>query len=136
VDYPKLKAELTNDPLALGYSGMNDQIAANKLNATDTGRTQVRNSVSKLEIFKGIVNSEWPTTAILQNKLQTMFALDTIDPSNANIQAIITSIFAAGTATRANIIAMATQTVSRATELALGEVVSAGHVQQARSGNW
>jgi hypothetical protein len=135
VQYDVLRAELLNDPVALGYGALTDANAAAKLNATNTGRTLSRTSVSKNELLRAITDSEWPTTAVLQNKLLCIFSCDSIDASNANVKAVFAAIFGAGTATRTALLALGTQTVSRAVELGLG-VVLVADVTIARGGSW
>jgi hypothetical protein len=135
MNYTQLQAELSNDPVGLGYSGLSDSLAATKLNATNTNRTLARKAVSKNEILTAIVDSEWPTTGILQNKLLCIFSCDTIDASNANVKAVFAAIFGPATATRGGLLALGTQTVSRAVELGLG-IVLAADVTLARSGSW
>lgn len=127
-----LKTELTTDPLAFGYSGMTHLVAAQKLNATNTGRTLPRTSVGKNELLTAIVDSEWPSTAILQNKLLCIFCCDTIDASNTNVRGVFAAIFGSATTTRANLLALGTRTVSRGEELGLGDV-TAGDVERARA---
>lgn len=135
MDFPKLRLELITDPVTLGYAGKADQQAADLLNSTTTGRTATRTSVTKREVFNAIVDADWPSTAVLQNKLIVLFSQDAVDPSNTNVRGVIASIFGAGTTSRANLLALSTQTVSRAAELGL-EVVQAGHVQGARANLW
>jgi hypothetical protein len=135
MEYQLLRTELGTDSVGLGYAGKTDQQAADLLNATNTGRTLPRTMVRKSEIFQAIVNSEWPTTAVLQNKLLILFSQDSVNAADPNTQAIIGSIFGPGTQTRANLLALAQQTVSRAVELGLGPVTGVD-VGLARSGQW
>lgn len=142
MNFPALRTELTTDPVALGYSGLTDVQAAAKLNALDTGRTLPRTNVPVAEIYNAIVNADWPDpgaagTRVAESKLRGLLAMQTIDASNANTKAIIAAIFGAGTTTRANLLALATRTVSRAEEIGLG-VVTAGDVGLARAkdGGW
>jgi hypothetical protein len=136
MDYGALRSELTTDPVTLGYSGLTDTQAAAKLNATDTGRTQARTAVPVAEIYNNIVNADWPTAASTsESKLRALLGMQTIDASNANTKTIIGAIFGAGTQTRTNLLAIGTQTVSRATELGLGPVL-VSDVTKARAGVW
>jgi len=138
MDYAKLRAELLTDPVALGYAGQTDQQAADLLNSLTTGRTQPRTQVPVAELFNAIDNGGWPTTALTQDKLAAVLNMQVIDASNANTRGIIGSIFpnsGATAATNARLQALATRTVSRATELGL-EVVAPLDVNRARSGVW
>lgn len=135
MNFRVLHEELVADPLGFGYSTLSDTETANKLNATTTGRTLARTAIPKREVLNAIVNAEWPGTAILQNKLLVIMSVDFLDASNPNVQGVIGSIFGAGTQTRANLLALANRTVSRAEELGLG-VVLATDVSRARAGGW
>lgn len=140
MQYDVLRTELLTDPLPLGYSGLTDAQAAAKLNAVDTGRTQARTAVPPQEIFNAINDAAWPTTAILQDKLRAVLGMPAVDASNANTRGILGAIFPASGATLATntrLVALGTQTVSRAVELGLG-IVQAADVTLARTkaGGW
>lgn len=138
MNYTVLRAELLADPIPLGYSGLTDALAAAKLNATDTGRSQNRTAVPPSEIFNAIDNGAWPTTAILQNKLAVVLAMPTIDASNANTRGILGSIFPASGVTQntnTRLLALSSRVISRAEELGL-EPVTQLDVNRARSGVW
>lgn len=152
MDYAALRVELAGDPLTVAnaaswntgtgykrpYAQLDDATAAQKLNAVDTGRTVPRTTVGKNELLGAIVDAEWPTTAILQNKLLTIFSCDTIDASNTNVKGIFAAIFGPATVTRTNLLALGARVVSRAEELGLSppSPVTANDVKLARSGNW
>jgi hypothetical protein len=135
VDYQILQAELTSDPVPLGYAGLNDTQAAAKLNATNTGRTAARRAVTKNELLSAIVPSEWPSTALPQNQLLCIFSCDTVDASNTNVRALFGAIFPAGSATRTNLLAIGTVAISRGVELGIGQVTPVD-VGRARAGVW
>lgn len=136
MQYDVLRNELLADPIGLGYSGMTDLLAAAKLNALDTGRTQARTAVPVAEMFNAIVNADWPAVASLaESKLRALLQMQTVDASNANIKVIIGAVFGAGTVTRTNLLAIGSQTVSRAVELGLG-VITTLDVTRARAGVW
>ena len=136
--YETLRAEVLNDPAALGYAGKTDQQVADLLNSLTTNRTIPRTQVPVSELFSAIDNGAWPTTALTQDKLAAVPNMQVIDASNANTRSIIGSIFpnsGATAATNARLQALATRTVSRATELGL-EAVTALDVNRARAGVW
>lgn len=140
MDYAALRAELTTDPLALGYAALTDTQAAATLSALDTGRTQPRTAVPVQEIFNQVEDAAWPSTAILQDKWRGVLSMPVVDASNTNTRAILGTIFpnsGATAATRTRLLALSTTPVSRATELGLG-TVTAGDVALARakSGGW
>lgn len=137
-DYARLRAELLADPAGLGYAGLSDQAASDRIGATDTGRTLARTAVPASEILGAIDNGAWPTTAILQDKLRGVLGIDPIDTSNDNIRGILGAIFPVGGqtgATRTRLLALSERTVSRAEELGLG-AIEAEDVRIARSGIW
>lgn len=136
MNYSALRAELLDDPLAWGYATLSNGAAAARLNALDTGRAAARTRVENTEVFNAIVNADWPAAgSVSESKLLALLAMPYVDASNANTRAIIGAIFGANTATRANLLALATRPVSRAEELGLG-AVSAGDVALARGGVW
>lgn len=136
MDYPVLRNELLADPVALGYAGKTDAQAAALIMATNTGRTLARRSVTKNEILNALVSSEMPATNSAQAlKLQIIMMCDTVDASNTNVRNMFGDIFAPGTTTRTNLLALGSRTVSRAEELSLGTVLEVD-VQRARSGAW
>lgn len=137
-DLSRLQTELNTDPLALGYAGMTNLQAANKLNALDTGRTRQRTAVPAREVLGCIDNGAWPSTGANQDKLARLLSIDPIDASNANIRGIFAAVFPNSgntAATNQRLNALATETISRAAELGYG-VVTEGEVQMARAGSW
>lgn len=136
MNYAALRQELTLDPVPLGYAGLSDTQAAAKLNALDTGRTQPRTAVPVQEVFNQVEDAAWPSTAILQDKWRGVLSMPVVDASNTNTRAILGTIFpnsGATAATRARLLALSTQPVSRATELGLG-IVLESDVTRARAG--
>jgi hypothetical protein len=139
VDYARLRAELLGtEPGSLGYTGLSDQAAADKLNATNTGRTLPRAVIPTWEMREAIVQSEYAAaTAANRQWLDMILAGENVTAAPGNIRTGLLAIFAAGSTTRANLAALQTRTVSRAEELGLG-VVAPGDVELARtkSGGW
>lgn len=134
MDYILLKSELISDPLVRGYSSMTDAQAAGDLNSKY--RTVPVRVLASHEIFEAIVPSEYDALAnTAKDKLKAMLAMGTIDPYGANTSSTFSALFAAGTQTRANLLALRTTAISRAEELGLG-VVAPGHVYKARNGSY
>jgi hypothetical protein len=132
MDYLALKNELSTDPLSRGYAGMTNAQAAASLNTAN--RTITRKSISGAEIIKATLVAEYTA---LSADLKTAYwgmvgASGGVDPSDANTRAIFGAMFGAATTTRANLLALQNQTVSRAAELGLGEVTP-GDVQCAKA---
>ena len=131
MDYDKLKAELTGDPL--GYASMTHQQAADSLNALT--RTAPRTSISGGELLACTTVAEVTAlTAAARDFFLALIQMDSLDITSANVRTLLGALFAAGTTTRTNLIALAASTtlLSRATELGL-PFVGAHHVATARS---
>lgn len=142
--YEALRAEVTADPVTLGYAGKTDQQIADLLNATNTGRTLARTHVDTWELIgavqSGTPSAAWPAPASKQESmLLAIMGLSFVDVSNPNIRAIFGEIFpnSGNTATtRANLLALSTRAASRADELNLGGAVTALDVNRAKAGVW
>ena len=121
MDLVALKAELVNDPLPRGYAVMSDESAANSLNTPN--RTPNRESTDAGTILSAMVRSEFDalTTA---NKDYVRVVLSTAGaiPLTATFRANLAAMFAAGTTTRTNFLALQSRPGSRAEELGLGFV--------------
>ena len=128
-----LKTELTTDPLGRGYAGMTNTQVVTSLRTAN--RTVERRSVSGSQIYNAIVPSEFSALLATQQQLvRDVFGLgDTIDVrTGTNVRAVMLAAFGAGTTTRANLIALVQETVSRAAEIGLGDVRE-GDVARARA---
>ena len=116
-----LKSELTTDPLARGYAGMNDEAAANSLNTKD--RPVLRKVIPTYEIFEAIIPSEFDAlTAPIKARVQMLLGLGQISVNGANAKLTLLGAFNGGSNTRAALIALATQLGGRGDELWLGLV--------------
>lgn len=127
-----LSDEITNDPLARGYAGMTDaQVAASLTGVID--RTKTRATVSGSEIFNATDDVEYAALTDAQKSAwDALCAIETIDTGNGVAKAREAELFGAGTTTRSNLVALRTESVSRAQELGLGNV-NEGDVRQARA---
>jgi hypothetical protein len=124
-----LKAELTDDPLERGYSGMSDAEAATSLNTVDCTRN--RTTMTGSEIVNAIDSVEWAALSDAQQQTFWNIAhLGTVDPCGVEATMLI-SVFGAGSGTIAALAAARTEDVSRANELGIG-VVFPGDVENAR----
>jgi len=126
-----LKNELTDDPLGRGYAGMTDQQAATDLNTAYCEVTRER--VETWEVIEATVASEWAAlTANEKERYSTFIAAGVLNPSGANTKSAFAAMFGAGTQTRANLLALSVETISRADELEIG-FVTAERVASARA---
>lgn len=144
-----LKTEILTDPLTRGYSGMSDQQVADDLNTAY--RTRPRTTVRAAALFARLVSSEYAAALAAGGGVGTrngtmlshLLGQGEIDPSDANVAALITTVFGGGSDTVANITGavgssfpgddLRVELISRATELGLLETMTAGHVTVARS---
>lgn len=127
-----LKAELTLDPLAIGYAGFSAIECVASLNA----RTRPGNvlSVTK-DVFVNKVlrwNEVETLSAAKRDTLAIMMQADNLDLSvNGNPITYLATLFGPATQTYANYLALATPMLSRAEELGLGSI-SLQQIQEAR----
>jgi len=130
MDYAKLKAEITNDPLALGYSGKTDEQVCALINAKT--RSKHVELLQPTQILNAVVYAEWTAkTATQQQMIWNLLGMGALNPWGIEAT-IFTSVFGAGSATITALAAMRVQTISRAEELGI-ETVYAGHIAEARA---
>jgi hypothetical protein len=127
-----LRNELLTDPLGRSYGPMTDAQAATSLNTAN--RAAKRTIIPARDIIGATVPSEWAAlTAAEKQRYQTITGAGDVDTSHTNVQDAFLAMFANGTTTRANLIALRDlPNVSRATELGLPPV-GAHHVAAARA---
>ena len=129
MDIDKLKTELTDDPLARGYSGMTDAAAAADLNTVY--RTKNKTSMTGSEILNNVDATEWAALdAAEKQTVWDIVHLGTINPFGVEATLMI-GVFEGGSATITALQAARKDDVSRAVELGLGNV-KVGNVQLAR----
>lgn len=131
--YQTIRDELDNDPLARGYAGMTDQQATDSLNTED--RSVDRETMSASEIFEAIEVAEWQAlTADQKNQVEKVIQLgDNIQiGTGTKARAFLADAFGPATTTRATLLSLAQETISRAQELGLGTLVI-GDIQNARA---
>ena len=131
MNYATLYAEITNDPAA--YAGKADTEIAALLNA----ETQqiARTTIAAAELWENTDLTEYKAlSAAERDAFWGLCSLDSIDvAAGTNSRAALSQLFPAGSATRANLIALLQTPVmmSRAAVLGLGRV-RVGHVEWAR----
>jgi len=133
MSHNQLKEELTNDPLARGYSGMTDEQACDSLNTVN--RTKPNDFVTGDELF-GVTDSvEWEAlTEHSQSLWMQICSRDSVNPLLPATIAFVTSVFGSSS-TLGSLTALQTKEVSRAGELGISEV-SVPHVSFARRGSY
>ncbi len=126
-----LKNELTNDPLTRGYAGMDDAAAAADLNTEY--RTRDRSRITGADLLDATVQAEYAALAAAERGTwDAMLQMQEINLADTNTRQMIGGVFGGGTTTRANLVALQDETISRAVELGLGYVAQ-GSVERART---
>ncbi len=129
MDYAKLKAELTDDSLTRGYSGMTDVQAAADLNTVYRERNKA--SMSGSEVINNVDPGEWNALTDAQREaVWNIVHLGTLNPFGIEAT-MLTAVFGAESNTIAALAAARKESVSRAVELGLG-TVAPGDVENAR----
>ncbi len=124
-----LRAELTDDSLARGYSGMSDKASASDLNSIYRERN--RTSMTSSEVFQAIdVNELNALTEANRDDVMHVLGFASLDPFGREA-VLFTGHFGALSATITALKALRKEAVSRGVELGLGEVKT-GHVEEAR----
>ena len=127
-----LKAEITDDPLSRGYSGMNDLEVAGSLNTVN--RPVTKTYLTGSEIFNATDYTEYGAlTSDQQASWDRLCGVDQINISSGIAKGREAELFGPGSVTRAALVALkVSPQVSRGTELGLGTVYE-GNVQEARA---
>lgn len=123
VDFPALANEINNDPMTLGYAGKSDYEIATILNtAGASGETLFKSYTLVEDIIACIVRSEYDALAAAGKTYLNEVVLKSakVKTGNETLRNQIGGLFAAGTATRTNLIAVASRAASRA-EILFGE---------------
>lgn len=138
-----LKTEFTNDPKAMGYSGLTSSACADKLNLVGaSGETLPdRKLVNSQEVMGAIDTTEWGSifstlTAAQKEWFDDLVAGGTVDASNGRIRTGLGAMFPNATAptTRAALLALINRSCSRAEILfGAGTVVYEHDVIRARA---
>lgn len=129
MNFLALKTEIQTDPTGLGYgtwlTPIDDARIALLLNDA-TKRAITRTLVPSWEIVTAFDPAEFTArTQLQQSQLATILSGGIVNMQNSNVRQIAGNIFPIGGPTRAALLALQTQTVSRATELGLGTVLAA-----------
>ena len=125
-----LKTELTTDPNAYGYaphvaSGSTGALAA-LLNEPRTTINVPRGLVGTWEIIAATDGAEYGAlNATAKDIYKTLVSAGTVDVADAQIQAILKTLFPSPSTTRTNLIARLTRPGSRAEQLFGGGVTHA-----------
>lgn len=130
MDYAKLKTELTTDPIVRGYAGMGDEAAAATFTAVN--RSVNRESTDGGTIAASLVRSEFAALSAGDKQYVQLLVGAVSIPLTATLKTELGAIFANGTTTRANLVALLSRPGNRAEEIGLGGVPTTSDVAKAR----
>lgn len=127
----ELRDELLNDPLARGYSGMDDQAASDDLNTVYRERNLT--SMSSSEVYNAIDQAEWAAlTVVDRQELWDILHLGTVNPFGREAQRF-TAIFGGGSTTISALADARKEDITRAEELeGVRSPMKSGYVEEAR----
>ncbi len=130
MDIDALKIELLAGHPDTGAYSVDDQIAADELNAVN--RTRARGTVTGSEVLNATDDVEFTALqAANKGRWLAMCGVDEINTGSGVAKSIEADLFGAGTTTRTNLLALKNPPASRAEEIGLG-FVRVGHVIEAR----
>ncbi len=125
-----LVEELTNDPLALGYTPMSNLDVAISLNALTRSRN--RDSISTTEILEAIDSSAlMALTGAKATRVWGLLGMNSVDPFGVAAEVLIDA-FGSGSTTITALAILRVEAISRAAELGYPRKVGEGHVEMAR----
>lgn len=133
-DIDALQTELTTDPLGRGYAGMTDEQAAADLNTVYRDNPNPPDVVSSAAIWNALDGTEYDALSAGDKALVDFIGGlgGDIPIGSGLIKTKLFAVFAGGTTSRNNLIALASGgQVSRGQELGLGHVTP-GIVEEAR----
>lgn len=130
-DHNALRIELQKP----AYTGKTNEEVADMLRTTLVTVTTERDVVPAHEVWEAIVPAEWAAlSAAEKQRVQTVISMGDVNLRGANTRASLAAAFAAGTQTRANLLALQTQRVDRPVgEAVFGQLPTAQDVAAARS---
>lgn len=137
IDYAVLANEINTDPNTLGYapfvSAGDDMGVAALLNQIRAGISITKSYVPIEDVLAAIVKTEFDSLTSANKTVVDQFVRGTrVKTGDANMRTTMAALFASGTTTRANLVALATRTGSRA-EVLFGENTAITHADVARA---
>lgn len=135
IDYVALAAEINNDPFDLGYEGLSDYEISVLLNTPGlSGQTIFRAYTPTEELVAAIIRTEYDALSAAAKTYLNSVVLSTrqVKTGDATLRNQIGGVFAAGTTTRDNLIAISSKSATRA-EVLFGENVTVSDIDVARA---
>ena len=132
MSYEALRAELNDDPLARGYSGMTNAQVVTSLNTVD--RTRNRSVATGKEVKDMIQTADWDSRTDAQKQtLLSLFARDDLDPFGIDAHIFQEAMTGAVGTSVADLNAWRVEDISRAQEIGYANGVDISAVESARS---
>lgn len=132
-DYPVIQAELVAGHPITGAYDVDDQIAADQLNALN--REEIRASMTGPEIFDNTDPTE--LNALTGDQRREWYGFCGIDSHNPEVgglaQQVVVGLFGGASVTATNLDTARRVPISRAKELGISGVIKIGDVQNARA---
>lgn len=129
-----LASEINADPKALAYAGKNNVAVAAILNTVGASGEKVNAGIVPAQVLLNAIDGVELDALTTGKKmtLQIYFSSGSVDSGNANVRAGLASVFAAGTASRTNLIAIVDRSGSRGEVLfGIGAIVQPWEVGRA-----
>lgn len=132
-----LRTEIDTDPTSLGLAALKASGShagiADALNLRRATISVFRDDIQSWEMAAALVKTDWDALSVGDKQLfAAMLAVGRIDATSASLRTIMTSMFPGGSATLANLAALASRQGSRAEQLwGTGASVSAANVSAA-----
>ncbi len=131
MDLVALKSELEGIHPVTGAYNVDDALAADEMNAINL--TRLRTTVSGSQVFNATDDAEYTLlTKVDRESWLSLCSIDSIDMNNGIAKSLEISIFGPSTVTRANLISLKTEDISRTAQLGFRRVRT-GTVQLARA---
>jgi len=117
---PILCDEITNDPLARGYSGMDAEAIVVDINTEY--RSRWKDCVDGRELLDAVESADWNAiTDAQRDRTLMLLGIGCLDPTG-NARTMMIRIYGSGSDTIANMAAVGQEAISRAEELGLPRV--------------
>ena len=126
----ELRSEIDNDPLGRGYSGMTDAQIADDMNTKY--RSKNKEFITGQQISDAIDSAEYSALSSAEKDRVVNFTQrQSVDPFGF-AQVVFLDMFPGGSNTIQNLVAIRTESISRAQDLGFREVKE-GHVKDAKA---
>lgn len=119
-DYTRLREEIDDDPLGLGYASETDAQVSVLLNTFN--RPVGEFTVESVQIYEAVDDTEFEAlNASQKSRVRDIYSLSgAIEVSNSRVRAVLLALFPAGSATRNALAGLVPPDITRGQEIGLG----------------